>query len=419
METTVPVGAPSVAAAAAATMPETVFSYRTHHCTWKMQIGAGAWQRRCRPSRMLAQHLRPSGEVSSANAQRSPCRGLTDRPTRPPPILWLADRGVGYEQYEECGAPPPFVQATEGFASGGHCDLLDGGRNAAPPTSHPPTHHPTRRPTPPTVTLATHRSHASFVRLHTRGGVPEWWFLFGEHGLAIHLRDDPDVSATYLSWDGRALRHCTAVPTGVQDGDRLLSLFTTVQSKAISLQERLEEFKAAERQCQLREPPMAVVGDGVWVRWVQNDDTAWATTGRSRHPPRTARHHPAPPHTAPRRPGTDRNWRRRDGVVTAVEGGQFAVGFADKGHSAHTYPLADWGVAVLPAGYVGTPTLASQDLLTGQRVRVWWPGEAAFFSGTVQSYHRHRNEHTVLYDDGDRITERLGDEENAPHYYIL
>ena len=33
------------------------------------------------------------------------------------------------------------------------------------------------------------------------------------------------------------------------------------------------------------------------------------------------------------------------------------------------------------------PTLASQDLLTGQRVRIWWPDEAAFFSGTVQSYH--------------------------------
>ena len=69
-------------------------------------------------------------------------------------------------------------------------------------------------------------------------------------------------------------------------------------------------------------------------------------------------HHPAPPRTTPQnliprphRPGADRNWRRRDGVVTKVEGGQLDVAFTDRGKAARTYPLADWCVAVVPAGY--------------------------------------------------------------------
>ena len=38
-------------------------------------------------------------------------------------------------------------------------------------------------------------------------------------------------------------------------------------------------------------------------------------------------------------------------IVTKVEGGQLDVAFTDRGKAARTYPLADWCVAVVPAGY--------------------------------------------------------------------
>ena len=64
------------------------------------------------------------------------------------------------------------------------------------------------------------------------GQSSHWWLLFPRHGLAVAL-----VHGTYISWDGRAQHHCTAVPN-VAPGDRLLSLFCSLPADCRKANER-------------------------------------------------------------------------------------------------------------------------------------------------------------------------------------
>jgi hypothetical protein len=57
---------------------------------------------------------------------------------------------------------------------------------------------------------------------HHPGKSQGWWLLFPRWGVAIAL-----AHGTFVSWDGRACAHCSAVPQ-VGEGDRLLSLFTSL-----------------------------------------------------------------------------------------------------------------------------------------------------------------------------------------------
>ena len=53
-----------------------------------------------------------------------------------------------------------------------------------------------------------HRSFAAWVaKCGHRGASSGWWFLLPRHGVAVEL-----VHGTFISWDGRAQPHCTAVP---------------------------------------------------------------------------------------------------------------------------------------------------------------------------------------------------------------
>ena len=59
-----------------------------------------------------------------------------------------------------------------------------------------------------------------------------WWFLLLKHNVAIAL-----TSGTFISWDGRVVEHCIAVPPVYSNGTRLISLFTGVpQNLANALQ---------------------------------------------------------------------------------------------------------------------------------------------------------------------------------------
>ena len=48
--------------------------------------------------------------------------------------------------------------------------------------------------------------------------------------------------------------------------------------------------------------------------------------------------------------------------------------------------------------------------LVGRRIRVFWDGDAKWYSGCVRSYSESTNRHMVLYDDGYRRVYRLSDE---------
>ncbi len=57
-----------------------------------------------------------------------------------------------------------------------------------------------------------------------------WWFLLPMHHVAIAL-----TSGTFISWDGRVVEHCTAVPPVFDDGNRLLYLFTGLPQNLVNV----------------------------------------------------------------------------------------------------------------------------------------------------------------------------------------
>mmetsp|Transcript_15658 Transcript_15658/g.35070 ORF Transcript_15658/g.35070 Transcript_15658/m.35070 type:complete len:430 (-) Transcript_15658:64-1353(-) len=78
------------------------------------------------------------------------------------------------------------------------------------------------------------RSYAVWVARHGHASQSgSWWLLFPRHGVAVQL-----IHGTWISWDGRAAEHCTAVPA-VDVGDSLMSLFCALPKDVVGVRERV------------------------------------------------------------------------------------------------------------------------------------------------------------------------------------
>lgn len=53
------------------------------------------------------------------------------------------------------------------------------------------------------------------------------------------------------------------------------------------------------------------------------------------------------------------------------------------------------------SGHAGAQLAVCREDALGARVRVWWDGDATFYSGVVAHYDAVSTEHTVCYDDGE------------------
>ena len=108
------------------------------------------------------------------------------------------------------------------------------------------------------------RSYAIWVVSNPQLPPPKiWFFLLPDVGIAVELAD-----GTGISWDGRCVRHCTAVQE-CDSRDALMSLFFCVPKHVLKQQAQANEMKHAIR---VRHKMKAVCpaykkGDVVWVRW--------------------------------------------------------------------------------------------------------------------------------------------------------
>lgn len=76
------------------------------------------------------------------------------------------------------------------------------------------------------------RSFAVWLQLTPGAPSSSWWLLFPHWGVAVLITD-----GTWVSWDGRACPHCTAVPR-VAQGDMLMSLFASLPADMCRVFER-------------------------------------------------------------------------------------------------------------------------------------------------------------------------------------
>ena len=88
------------------------------------------------------------------------------------------------------------------------------------------------------------RSYAVWVR-SGGGAAPQsdrWWLLFQRHGVAVAI-----VHGTWISWHGRKLSNCSAVPR-VAGGERLLSVFCHLPANLTKVSERRVECQGVLQQ---------------------------------------------------------------------------------------------------------------------------------------------------------------------------
>ena len=69
-----------------------------------------------------------------------------------------------------------------------------------------------------------------------------WHLLFPRHGLVVTL-----VHGTWISWDGVAQPHCTAVPA-VAPGDELYSAFCSISAPTVTSLTRTNHCEAVMRE---------------------------------------------------------------------------------------------------------------------------------------------------------------------------
>ena len=273
-------------------------------------------------------------------------------------------RGVGYEEFAaHVGRPLHAVSRNLGNPS--HLDVYD----ASP-------------------------GYAWWVR--ARPELPEphaWWFLFVDVGLAIRL-----VDGCAMSWDGRYVRHCSACPLGISEGDELLSVWKGSKQTAEAAMVRQREMREALRvreQCAEVRGMAWRVDDPVWVKWTADGERMAGSL-----------------------------WRRVTGAVEQVlPGGELVVSWPDCGFAPDHLDAKTVRERVVHAGVVGPqPTHLGGLLLVGHRIRIWWPhlrgrGEDCIFSGSVTAYDAELAAHRVLYDDGVVEWEVLGGP-FAPRYCL-
>ena len=208
-----------------------------------------------------------------------------------------------------------------------------------------------------------------------------WYFLLPDVGLAIELTD-----GVAISWDGRHVAHCTAVPHDVQPTDALFSVFFSMPSDVMAADVRSSEMLRAERhrasgpQCPLAQ------GERVWARWYPYACEAF--------------------------------WRRARGVVKEV--GSTGVHIRWDGEGSMSYvSLAAAGRLLVRAGMVGQPSERGCERgleLVGRRVAVYWHYEDRVFEGVVQGCDD-AGSHIVLYDDGETVTGLLGEPNGEFPFY--
>ena len=177
------------------------------------------------------------------------------------------------------------------------------------------------------------------------------------------------------------MSHCTSVPHDVPAGDGLYSLFFSVSAGVEQGDGRSREMLDAERH---RASPglrhRFAVGDRVWARWYP-----CSALGSSR-------------------------WRRATGWVTEVDhAGSVSVAWERERGQYTVFGRAYLGRRLVHAGLVGAPLSPGLgQALVGCRVRVFWAGMDRLYPGTVQAFDSTTGQHTVAYDDGERVEGTLG-----------
>ena len=223
------------------------------------------------------------------------------------------------------------------------------------------------------------QSYARWLRGLPNGPEPSgWWFLLPAVGLAIELEDGVGVS-----WDGREVHHCTAVPHGIGEGDELFSMFFSVQRRA---EQHVVRQRHLLRALGVRGASRVEVGDSVWVKWY--------------------------PEVSDRK--SDR-FRCVRGFVREISGSEILV----RGKFTHEMDVWIPWQLVVRAGAVSRPVVGPMQgpTLVGQRVWVYWPAEDELFPGVVSAWDSVQCLHTVSYDDGDVCEEQLSGE-GAPYWYV-
>lgn len=131
------------------------------------------------------------------------------------------------------------------------------------------------------------RSFAIWVTSNPQLPPPKtWFFLLPDVGLAIELWD-----GVAISWDGRAVRHCTAVQES-DPRDALMSLFFAVPKHVMKHDDDEANLRKAMR---IRHGlkslcPAFASNDHVWVKWRPSLNNGEHRQKRKRSDVWTARH---------------------------------------------------------------------------------------------------------------------------------
>ena len=169
-----------------------------------------------------------------------------------------------------------------------------------------------------------------------------WFFCVVELSLAIEL-----VDGCAGSWDGREIRHCSAIPVGISDGDALLSLWrgakADAQRAALRMEEMCDALRAREQSVYVRGMAWCI-GQTVWVKW--------APTGEQM---------------------AGKIWRRTTGEIKDVLADGSIRVFWPSDDADDVLCAKEVRERMVHAGVVGPrPQLAGLELV-GRRIRVYWP----------------------------------------------
>lgn len=191
-----------------------------------------------------------------------------------------------------------------------------------------------------------------------------------------------------MSWDGRVVAHCTAVPMGVGADDSLLSMFVGEYERVAMARQRMHALDAAlSARVEQASPPPLAVDDYVWVRWDARGD-GWCRRALAR----IGAWHP-------------------DGGVTLV--------WAPDSRSISRIAYDAIPEMVHAGATSGVPAELCGAALVGRRIGVFWPAEDTVFPGVVTAFNAPSSEHTVTYDDGEVLRETLCWPSGAPGFVLL
>jgi hypothetical protein len=198
------------------------------------------------PSSTLHGHLGAATEImralftgappnSAALATHAACVCVLSLSCHPPSCT---GKGVKYETLNPLGGKkPPTWAASRNLGNPPHYDHKD-----------------------------AHRGYAQWYvergELHDK--ITSWWFLLPEHGIAIELCD-----GAAISWDGRAVIHCSSVPNSPT---ALYSLWCSVPATAVARHEGDVECKV-QLKASAGQKQQLHKGDKCHLLWTGPNDT--------------------------------------------------------------------------------------------------------------------------------------------------